>query len=136
MRHGLSPAELASIIGDYDGVLVRSAVKITGKLSPVPGISRSSPAGVGVDNVDVEAATAAGILVLNTPDANTISTAEHTVAMMLALHHRIAEPHEHVRGGGWNRNAYLGEQLAGRTLGIVGLGRIGRASPNAPGGWK
>ncbi|MEK6798205.1 MAG: phosphoglycerate dehydrogenase [Planctomycetota bacterium] len=128
VRHGLSPAELASIIGDYDGVLVRSAVKITGETLARPGnLSVIARAGVGVDNVDVEAATAAGILVLNTPDANTISTAEHTVAMMLALHHRIAEAHEHVRGGGWNRNAYLGEQLAGRTLGIVGLGRIGRA---------
>ena len=128
VRHGLSPAELAGAIGDYDGVLIRSAIKITRDTLANPGrLAVIARAGVGVDNVDVEAATQAGILVLNTPDANTISTAEHTVAMMLALHHRIVEAHTHVTGGGWNRAAYEGAQLAGRTLGIVGLGRIGRA---------
>ncbi len=128
VRHGLSPAELAGAIGEYDGVLIRSAVKITRETLAKPGrLAVIARAGVGVDNVDVDAATQAGILVLNTPDANTISTAEHTIAMMLALHHRIAEAHQHVVGGGWNRSAYEGDQLAGRTLGIVGFGRIGRA---------
>lgn len=128
VRHGLSPDELAGIVGDYDGMLIRSAVKITAPVLAKPGkLAVIARAGVGVDNVDVDAATAAGILVLNTPDANTVSTAEHTVALMLALHHRVVDAHSHVCGGGWNRGAYEGAQLAGRTLGIVGLGRIGRA---------
>lgn len=128
VRHGLSPQELAAVLGEYEGVLIRSAVKITKETLARPGkLMAIARAGVGVDNVDLDAATAAGILVLNTPDANTVSTAEHTIAMMLALHHRIAEAHHHVASGGWNRAAYEGVQVAGRTLGIVGLGRIGRA---------
>ncbi len=128
VRHGLTEADLAAIIGEYDGVLIRSAVKITAPILAKPGkLAVIARAGVGVDNVDVDAATAAGVLVLNTPDANTVSTAEHTVALMLALHHKVVDAHAHVRDGGWNRAAYEGAQLAGRTLGIVGLGRIGRA---------
>jgi D-3-phosphoglycerate dehydrogenase len=128
VRHGLPADQLAKAVGEYDGVLVRSAVQITKEVLAKPGrLSVIARAGVGVDNVDVDAATAAGVLVLNTPDANTVSTAEHTVALMLALHHRIADAHDHVVGGGWNRGAYLGDQLAGRMLGIVGFGRIGRA---------
>lgn len=128
VRHGLGESDLAAIIGEYDGVLIRSAVKITATVLAKPGkLAVIARAGVGVDNVDVDAATAAGVLVLNTPDANTVSTAEHTIALMLALHHKVVDAHAHVRGGGWNRAAYEGAQLAGRTLGIVGLGRIGRA---------
>lgn len=128
VRLGLSPDELAEAIGHYDGMLIRSAVKVTAATLAKPGkLSSIARAGVGVDNIDLDAATAAGVLVLNTPDANTVSTAEHTIALMLALHHRIPEAHQHVVGGGWKRGAFLGRQLAGRTLGIVGLGRIGRA---------
>ncbi len=128
IRTGLSPDELGEIVGDYDGMLIRSAVKVTRATLAKPGrLAAIARAGVGVDNVDLEAATEAGVLVLNTPDANTISTAEHTIALMMALHHRVVEADQHVRSGGWNRSAYEGAQLAGRTLGIVGLGRIGRA---------
>ncbi len=128
VKHGLSPEDLAKTVGDYDGMLIRSAVKVTAETLANPKkLSAIARAGVGVDNIDLEAATAAGVLVLNTPDANTVSTAEHTIALMLALHHRIPSAHAHVAGGGWKRNDYLGRQLAGRTLGIVGLGRIGRA---------
>lgn len=128
VRVGLSPAEYADIIGQYEGMLIRSAVKVTRDMLVKPGqLMAIARAGVGVDNIDVEAATAAGVLVLNTPDANTISTAEHTFAMMLAMYRRIAEAHEHVRSGQWNRSQYEGHQLAGQTLGVVGLGRIGRA---------
>ncbi len=128
VKHGLSPEDLAKTVGQYDGMLIRSAVKVTADTLANPGkLSAIARAGVGVDNIDLEAATAAGVLVLNTPDANTVSTAEHTIALMLALHHRIPSAHAHVTGGGWKRNEYLGRQLAGRTLGIVGLGRIGRA---------
>jgi D-3-phosphoglycerate dehydrogenase len=128
VRVGLTPQQLGDIAGQYDGMLIRSGVKVTKETLENPGkLSVIARAGVGVDNVDLDAATAAGVLVLNTPDANTISTAEHTVALMLALHHRVVDAHTHVTGGGWNRAAYEGDQLAGRTLGIVGLGRIGRA---------
>jgi D-3-phosphoglycerate dehydrogenase len=128
VRHGLPPAELARAVAEYDGLLIRSAVTVTADVLAHPGKLRAiARAGVGVDNVDLDAATAAGVLVLNTPDANTISTAEHTFAVMLALHRRIAAAHAHLIGGGWNRAAYEGEQLAGMTLGVVGYGRIGRA---------
>lgn len=128
VRLGLTPAQLGEIVRDYDGMLIRSSVQVTRESLTHPGkLAIIARAGVGVDNVDVDAATAAGVLVLNTPDANTVSTAEHTVALMLALHHRLAEAHHHVVAGGWNRGAYQGDQLAGRTLGIIGLGRIGRA---------
>jgi D-3-phosphoglycerate dehydrogenase len=128
IKPGLSPGDLAKIVGDYDGMIIRSGVKITAEALTTPGKLRViARAGVGVDNVDVPAATAAGVLVMNTPDANTISTAEHTIAMMLALLHRIPDAHAHVKEGKWERNDYVGRQAAGRTLGIVGLGRVGRA---------
>ena len=128
VRHGLSPAELAGIVGEYDGMLIRSAVKVTPEVLEKPGkLAAIARAGVGVDNVDLQAATDAGVLVLNTPDANTISTAEHTIAMMLALYRRIPEAHHHVAAGEWNRASLQGGQAAGKTLGICGFGRIGRA---------
>jgi D-3-phosphoglycerate dehydrogenase len=128
VRTGLAPAELAACAGEYDGMIIRSGVQITAEVLARPGRLRViARAGVGVDNVDVAAATAAGVLVINTPDANTLSTAEHAIALMMSLLRHIPEAHAHVTGGGWNRAAYVGSQLAGRTLGVVGLGRVGRA---------
>ncbi len=128
IRTGLSPAELAGIVGEYDGMIIRSGVKITAEVLARPGRLRAiARAGVGVDNVDLPAATAAGVLVMNTPDANTISTAEHTIAMMMALLRRIPQAHSHVAAGQWKRGSFLGSQAAGKTLGIVGFGRVGRA---------
>jgi len=128
VKHGLPPQELAEAVKDYDGMLIRSAVKVTADVLKSPGkLAAIARAGVGVDNVDLAAATAAGVLVLNTPDANTIATAEHTWAVMLALHRRVADAHAHVMAGAWDRAAFKGDQLAGKTLGIVGYGRIGRA---------
>ncbi|NNM85603.1 MAG: phosphoglycerate dehydrogenase [Phycisphaerales bacterium] len=123
-----NPGELAGVIGNYDGVIIRSGVKIKAEDLAKPGrLKGIARAGVGVDNVDVEAATRAGVLVMNTPDANTITTAEHAVALMLALSRKLAGADAHVRAGLWERNKYMGTQLAGKTLGIIGLGRIGRA---------
>jgi len=128
VRTDWPPGALAAAVRDAEGVIVRSGVKITAEELAEPGRLRVvARAGVGVDNIDVEAATRAGVLVLNTPDANTLSTAEHAFAMMLAAARHIAPACEHVKGGGWQRNKYQGVQLAGKTLGIVGLGRIGRA---------
>ncbi len=128
VKHGLSPGELADAVKDYDGMLIRSAVTVTSDVLVDAGkLAAIARAGVGVDNVDLEAATAAGVLVLNTPDANTISTAEHTWALILAIHRHVADGHVHVKAGEWSRAAFKGQQLAGKTLGVVGYGRIGRS---------
>jgi D-3-phosphoglycerate dehydrogenase len=128
VRTGLKPAELAGIVGEYDGMIIRSGVQVTSEVLGQPGRLRViARAGVGVDNVDVPAATAAGVLVINTPDANTISTAEHTMAMILAAMRHVPEAHAHVKGGGWDRKSFVGRQLHGKTLGVVGLGRVGAA---------
>ena len=128
VRTGLKEAELAEMVGEYDGMIVRSGVTITDKVLAKPGKLRAiARAGVGVDNIDLKAATAAGILVMNTPDANTISTAEQTMALMLALSRHVPAADAHVRAGQWKRKEYVGVQLAGKTLGVIGLGRVGSA---------
>jgi len=119
---------LAAAVAEAEGVIVRSAVRLTAKELAAPGRLRAiARAGVGVDTIDVEAATRAGVLVMNTPDANTLSTAEQAWALMLALSRHTVAACNHVREGGWQRGKYQGAQLAGKTLGVVGLGRIGRA---------
>jgi D-3-phosphoglycerate dehydrogenase len=124
---GLKEAELAAIVGSYDALIVRSGAKVTAKVLENPGkLKAIARAGVGVDNIDLEAATAKGILVLNTAEASTLSTAEHALALMMSLARKIPQAHAHVRSGQWKRNQYQGTQLAGKTLGVVGLGRIGR----------
>lgn len=128
VKTGQSELALAEMVGRYDALIVRSGAKITADVLQNPGKLRViSRAGVGVDNIDLPAATRAGVLVINTPDANTLSTAEHAFAMMLALARRIVAAHEHVAAGGWERGKFNGLQLAGKTLGVVGFGRIGRA---------
>ncbi len=128
VKPGLPEDELAKIVGEYDGMIIRSGVKVTAKVLSEPGrLKAIARAGVGVDNVDLEAATKAGILVMNTPDANTISTAEHAFGMMLAIARNIPQACEDTKKGNWNRSKFIGRQLAGKCLGIVGLGRVGRA---------
>jgi len=128
VKTGLGEEELASIVGDYDGMIVRSGVKVTAKVLANPGKLRAvARAGVGVDNIDLDAATQAGILVMNTPDANTISTAEQTMALMLAMSRHTARGDAHVRAKEWKRKAFVGTQMAGKTLGVIGLGRVGQA---------
>ncbi len=125
---GPAPEELSKIIGQYDGMIIRSGVKVPAEVLTEPGATKViARAGVGVDNVDVPAATARGIIVMNTPGGNTISTAELALALMLALSRNIAPANASLKSGKWNRKAYKGTQLAGKTLGVVGLGRIGQA---------
>jgi D-3-phosphoglycerate dehydrogenase len=120
--------ELAKVLGNYDGVIIRSGVQIRGPELANPGkLKAIARAGVGVDNVDVEAATKAGVLVMNTPDANTTTTAEHAVALMMALSRKIPQADASLRAGKWDRNTFMGTQLAGKTLGVIGFGRIGRS---------
>lgn len=125
---GLSPEELAAIIGEYDALLVRSQVKVTAEiLARADRLVVIGRAGVGVDNVDLEAATKAGVVVVNAPTGNTVSAAEQTIALMLALARKTAAADASMRKGEWKRSAFTGVELRGRTLGIIGLGKIGQA---------
>jgi D-3-phosphoglycerate dehydrogenase len=125
---GLKPDELAAIIGEYDALLVRSQVKVTADiLAHATRLIVIGRAGVGVDNVDLEAATKAGIVVVNAPTGNTVSAAEQTIALMLALAHKTAAADASMRRGEWKRSSFTGVELRGRTLGIIGLGKIGQA---------
>ena len=123
-----SPEELKVLAREADGWIIRSGTKITSDLiEDVDSLRVIGRAGVGVDNVDLEAATRRGILVINAPDGNTISTAEHTCAMLMALSRRIPQANASLAGGAWNRKAFTGAELEGKTLGIIGVGKIGRA---------
>src|SRR5262245_53345569 len=126
-RTGRSPAELAKDLADADGLLVRSATKVTkdllGAASHLRIVGR---AGTGVDNIDVAAASGRGVLVVNAPGANSISVAEHTCALMLALARMVPAADHAMKGGKWEKKRFLGTELRGKTLGIAGLGRIGR----------
>lgn len=122
----LKPEALKEAIKDYDALIVRSATKVTkDALSQVTRLKVIGRAGVGLDNVDLEAATQKGIIVMNTPAGNTISTAEHTLSMILALSRNIPQANASTKKGEWKRSRFMGVELYGKVLGIVGLGRIG-----------
>lgn len=122
----LTEEELFGRIGEYDGMVVRSATKVTPELLEKAGNMKViGRAGVGVDNIDIPSATAKGVLVMNTPDGNTISTAEHTCGMIIALSRNIPTAVSTVKNGGWDRKKYMGTEVHGKKLGIVGLGKIG-----------
>ncbi len=130
VKVGLKEDELAAEVGKYDALIVRSGAKVTAKVLANPGKLRAiARAGVGVDNIDCEAATLKGILVMNTAEASTLSTAEHAWALMVSLARKVPQAHQSLRSGqlDWKkRSIYQGTQLAGKTLGVVGMGRIGR----------
>src|ERR1700738_1023342 len=122
-----NPKEYTQHLSKTDALIVRSAVTINGGvLSSAPKLRVIGRAGVGVDNVDLDAATLAGVLVMNTPGGNAISVAEHTLAMMLAMARHIPEATTSTRAGKWEKKKFMGNELRGKTLGIVGLGSIGR----------
>src|SRR5947209_503872 len=126
-RQKLKGAELQEALRQADGVIVRSDTRITAADLENPGRLRVIVrAGVGVDNIDVAAATRRGIVVMNTPGGNTVSTAEHTITMLLALARHTPAADVSIRQGKWERTKFVGTQLAGKTLGIIGLGRVGR----------
>jgi D-3-phosphoglycerate dehydrogenase len=125
-KPGLSEDEYASLVREVDGMVVRSGVQVTAKMLANPGrLKVIARAGVGVDNIDLDAATAKGILVMNSADASTISTAEHAFALLMALSRNIGPAYKGMCEGKWERGL-IGRQLSGRTLGVVGFGRIGR----------
>jgi D-3-phosphoglycerate dehydrogenase len=128
VKTDISPEELTASIGQYDGVIVRSATKITAKMLEKPGKLRGvARAGAGVDNIDVSAATKKGILVMNTPGGNTLSAAEQTMTLMLAISRHVVPACNSLKGGVWDKKSYMGNQLNNKVLGIIGLGRIGMA---------
>src|SRR3954471_22416231 len=126
LKPGLSPPDLRAIIGPYDGLAVRSATKVTRELlDAATSLKVVGRAGIGVDNVDIRSATARGVVVMNTPHGNTITTAEHAIAMMFALARQIPEATTSTKAGKWEKNRFMGVELTAKTLGLIGCGNIG-----------
>jgi D-3-phosphoglycerate dehydrogenase len=125
-RPGLSKEELKAIIGGYDGLAIRSATKVTPDLlSAATNLKVVGRAGIGVDNVDIPAATARGVVVMNTPFGNSITTAEHAIALMFALARELPQADASTQGGKWEKNRFMGVELTSKTLGLIGAGNIG-----------
>ncbi|HEY7534672.1 MAG TPA: phosphoglycerate dehydrogenase [Thermodesulfobacteriota bacterium] len=128
IKKGIPKEEIKKIIKDYDALIVRSGTKVTADIIGAAGdrLRVIGRAGIGVDNVDVAAATRNGIVVMNTPEANAITTAEHTIALMFSLVRKIPQAHLSVKSGLWEREKFKGKELFGKILGVIGLGNIGR----------
>ena len=123
---GKDKEKLAAVVGNFDGLAIRSATKVTSKvLEQARNLKVIGRAGIGVDNVDIPAATARGIIVMNTPFGNSITTAEHAISLMLALARQIPEADASTRAGKWEKNKFMGVEIFGKTLGVVGCGNIG-----------
>jgi len=137
VKVGLSKDELVAIIGDYDGLAVRSATKATKEvLAAAKRLKVIGRAGIGVDNIDVPAATAAGVVVMNTPFGNSITTAEHAVAMMFALARQLPAADVSTQAGKWEKNRFMGVELYAKTLGLIGAGNIGSIVADRANGLK
>jgi len=125
-RPDLSPDELRAVIGDYDGLAIRSATRVDAELLAAAGkLKVIGRAGIGVDNVDIPAATARGVVVMNTPFGNSITTAEHAVALMFALARELPAADSSTQAGRWEKNRFMGVELTSKTLGLIGCGNIG-----------
>lgn len=126
VRTGLSSDELRQTVDGYDALVVRSETKVTREvIAAASRLQVIGRAGIGVDNIDVEAATEKGVVVVNAPTGNIVSAAEHTIALMLALAHHVPEADASLRAGRWDRSRFLGVEVRGKTLGIIGLGQVG-----------
>src|SRR5881275_27985 len=123
---GKDKEKLAEIIGNYDGLAIRSATKATAKLlERAKNLKVIGRAGIGVDNVEIPAATAKGIIVMNTPFGNSITTAEHAITLMLALAREIPQADASTQAGKWEKNRFMGVEITGKTLGVIGCGNVG-----------
>src|SRR5271154_5365572 len=123
---GKDKDRLAVLIGEFDGLAVRSATKVTAKmLEKAARLKVIGRAGIGVDNVDIPAATGRGIIVMNTPFGNSITTAEHAITLMLALARQIPQADISTQAGKWEKNRFMGVEITGKTLGVIGCGNIG-----------
>ena len=126
LKTGLTEAQLIEIIGEYDGLAIRSATKVTpAVLAAAHKLKVVGRAGIGVDNVDVKAATARGVVVMNTPFGNSVTTAEHAISLMMSLARDIPAASASTHAGKWEKNKFMGVEIAGKTLGLIGCGNIG-----------
>src|SRR5690348_6941518 len=126
IKTGLSKDELIAIIGGYDGLAIRSATKVTAEvIRAAKRLKVVGRAGIGVDNVDIPAATAAGVIVMNTPFGNSITTAEHAIALMMALARELPAANASTQAGKWEKNRFMGVELTAKVLGLIGAGNIG-----------
>ena len=126
VKTGLPPEELVKIIPEYDAMMLRSGTRVTKEIiEAATQLKIIGRAGVGVDNIDVQAATRQGIVVVNSPEGNTIAAAEHALAMMLSLSRHIPEANQSVKNDKWERKRFIGAEVYKKTLGVVGLGKIG-----------
>ena len=126
VKPGLSVEELTAIIGDYDGLAIRSATKVTAALLDAAiNLKVVGRAGIGVDNVDIPAATTKGVVVMITPYGNAVTTAEHAITMMLSLARQIPAANASTQAGKWEKSKFMGTEITGKVLGIIGCGNIG-----------
>ncbi len=126
VKPGLSPDELLAIIGDYDGLAIRSTTKVTQDLlDAAVKLKVVGRAGIGVDNVDIVAATKRGVIVMNTPYGNSVTTAEHAITMILALSRQITDANASTKAGKWEKSRFMGTEITGKTLGLIGCGNVG-----------
>ena len=133
-RPDLSADELKACIGEYEGLIVRSRTKVTAEiLANASRLRVIGRAGIGVDNIDVATATTAGVVVMNTPEGNTNTAAEHTIAMLLALARNIAPADGAMKRGEWERDRFVGVEVVGENTGVIGLGRVGAGGQEAQG---
>ena len=134
---GFENQEILAEISDYDALIVRSRTQVSEQIFRVATrLKVVGRAGIGVDNVDVRAATRAGVVVMNTPDGNAVTTAEHTLALIFSMSRRIPQAVAAVRAGRWDKKLFVGRELAGKTLGVLGLGNIGRIVAERAGALK
>ncbi|MCL0082578.1 phosphoglycerate dehydrogenase [Dehalococcoidia bacterium] len=126
IRLGLKPEELRNIIGDYEALVVRSETRVTAEVIEAgERLQAIGRAGVGVDNIDLDVATSRGVVVVNAPESNILSAAEHTIALMMALARNVPQAHAHLKSGKWERKRFMGVEVRNKKLGIIGLGRVG-----------
>ncbi len=134
---GLTPEELKGVIGQYHGLVIRSATEVTADIiEAADNLKVIGRAGIGLDNVDIPAASKRGIVVMNTPEGNTITTAEHTIAMMMALSRNIPQATSSLKGGNWEKKKLQGRELYNKTLGLIGAGKVGRIVADRAKGMK
>jgi D-3-phosphoglycerate dehydrogenase len=134
---GLTPEELKTIIGDYDGLIIRSATKVTPDLLEMAHrLKVVGRAGIGLDNVDIPAASQKGIVVMNAPDGNATTAAEHAISMMMALSRNIPQACSSMKEGKWEKKKFMGREVTGKTFGVIGVGRIGGIATNRAQGLK
>src|SRR4030066_1579239 len=137
LKSGLSPEELKNIIPEYDGIIIRSETKLKGDIIEAGKCLKViGRAGIGLDNVDLPAATKKGIVVMNTPQENAIAAAEHTIAMILSISRKVPQATASMRAGKWEKKKFMGGELYNKTLGLIGIGAMGTGGPVRGGWWK